>query len=166
MKQNLTKEVKIITFEDATLRFKNFRGAEKKFNAAGTRNFNVVVEPEMAQELIELGFNVKEYTAEEGDSPEYMLKVNVSYKFRGPNVTLISSSGKTMLDEDTIEILDSSFIEKVDFNVNVSQYSNAQGDGYSLYLRNMYVSIEEDDLQQKYANVDTSEEFLNMGHEF
>jgi hypothetical protein len=70
-----------VTIEGARLVFRNFAGNETPMNAAGKRNFAVVLDPEMAAHLEKTGWNVKRKPPkEEGDDEFIYLPVSVSYK--------------------------------------------------------------------------------------
>ena len=53
------KQTNNIMIENARLIFKNFSGEESKFNRGGNKNFCVVLDPEMAQDLADEGWNIK-----------------------------------------------------------------------------------------------------------
>lgn len=142
------------TFEDARIIWKNFAGAEKQFNEAGDRNFNLVLSPEDAEAMRNDGWNVKTRPPrEEGDDPIHVLKVKVSYKGRPPRAVLITSRGRTNLDESTIEMIDYADIEKVDLIINPFHWNIRGEDGVTAYLHAIYVTIREDYLELKYADV-------------
>ena len=84
------------------------------------------------------------------------MQVAVSYKNRPPKVVLISSKGQTLLDEDKINMLDWAEIENVDLTINPSRWDVNGRKGIKAYLRSIYVTIVEDELDQKYSNVPDS----------
>lgn len=143
-----------VTFEKARMIFKNFSGAPSRYNKEGQKNFCVIIpDMETADKLAHDGWNVKMLKArddEEMDRP-YM-KVNVTFKGpRPPKVVMITSSGRTVLDEDTIGTLDFADILEVDMIVRPYNWENGDDYGVSAYLKTMYVTIDEDDLERKYA---------------
>lgn len=154
MSTAIRKRLENLMVEDARIIFRNFAGEEKQFNPAGERNFALVIDNAIAPAMMEDGWNVKYLKArEEGEDPQAMLKVKVSYKRQPPKVVLISSKGRTTLPEDMIEMLDYIDIAKVDLIVNPSWYDFNGRQGYSAYLKSIYVTILEDDLEKKYADI-------------
>lgn len=156
-----------VLFEDARLIFKNFKGEEGSFNRKGSRNFHVLLQPDIAQAMVGDGWNVKFLKKREDDDPnepeQAHLPVQVSYDIKPPHIVMLSSAGRTELSEKEVEILDYVDIEKVDFIVNPYNFPSINGrpPGVSAYLKSMFVTIREDYLEQKYANVGASgqEEF-------
>lgn len=143
-----------LMIEDARIIFRNFAGVAKQFNEEGKRNFNLVIPEEAADGMQEAGWNIKYLKPrEEGDSPQPILKVNVSYKHRPPVVVLITSKGRTNLGEEDIDVLDWQEIENVDLRVSPSKWDMNGRQGVSAYLRSIYVTIREDYLEQKYMDV-------------
>jgi hypothetical protein len=154
MSTAIRKRLENLMVEDARIIFRNFAGEEKQFNPAGERNFALVIDNAVAPAMMEDGWNIKYLKPrEEGDDPQAMLKVKVSYKRKPPTVVLISSKGRTTLPEDMIEMLDYIDIAKVDLIVNPSWYDFNGRQGYSAYLKSIYVTILEDDLEKKYADI-------------
>ena len=98
-----------IIIDGARIWARNFSGKEGKFNAAGDRNFNVWIEPELAMKLKEDGWNVKDYIprSDPDAEPRYFIKVSVSYRNIPPKIYRVNSSNKRVaLDEDTVGTLD------------------------------------------------------------
>jgi hypothetical protein len=148
-----------ITFEDARLIFRNFQGKGTPYNDEGKRNFGVLLNDELAEQLAADGWNVK-HLKPAADDPEQheqpWLKVNVKYGMYPPIAVLINSRGKIKLDEDTIGQLDWTRIKNVDLVVRPYNYpaSNIRPAGVSAYMKAIYVTIQEDSLEEKYADLD------------
>lgn len=147
-----------ITIEDAKIIFKNFAGKEGRYNAKGNRNFCVVLDDELAHQLADDGWNVK---FPESDDPERTLspylQVKVKYgESRPPKIVLITSRGKELLSEDDISMLDWAAIDSVDLIIRPYNYEVRGNSGVSAYLKSMYVTIIEDELELKYADVPES----------
>lgn len=143
-----------VTIEDAKIIFRNFAGKEGRYNAKGNRNFCVVLDEEIAERMTEDGWNVK---WPKSDDPESNLKpyiqVKVKYGEIPPKVVLISSRGKSKLDEDDISMLDWAAIETVDIIIRPYNYEVGGKSGVSAYLKSMFVTIQEDELELKYSNI-------------
>jgi len=148
-----------ITIEDARVLFKNFEGRETKYNQAGSRNFCVVLDEKTAQDMIADGWTgVRTLKAKNEDEPDsWIVQVRVSYKNKPARIVMISSKGRTELDEDTVDLLDDLDFKTADmiispFNWTMPARGNIPAtNGVSAYLRKMFVTIEEDYLDLKYA---------------
>ena len=147
-----------VVLEGRRILFRNFAGEEGRFNAKGNRNFNVVLEPEEAEAMLKDGWNIKYLQPrEEGDEPLPRLEVTVKYGKIPPRVILITSKGKTQLDEDMISLLDWAEIENVDMIVRPYEWGPINGKtGVKAYLKSIYVTIREDELERKYMDVPDS----------
>lgn len=149
-----------ITIENVTLIFRNFSGLESQYNRKGQRNFSVVLDdPDFVKQLEGDHWNVK-YTKprEEGDEPTPYLPVEVKFENYPPNIWMITSSGRTRVTEDMVETLDWSDFSKVDIVVNPYDWTMPNGSsGRKAYLKTMFVTINEDDLERKYAMMDDGE---------
>lgn len=140
--------------EHARLIFKNFSGASKKFNPPGNRNFHVILDPETADRLQAEGWNVKVHSPrDEYTEPLYTLPVKVSYKYYPPKIVLVTSNGKTILDESEIHMLDFAQFVNVDLMISPYSYDFNGNSGVTAYLKSMYYSIYEDELEKKYSNI-------------
>lgn len=143
-----------VTFEDVRIVFRNFAGKEGQYNREGDRNFAVLLDDRMTQQLEDTGWNVKYLKPrEEGDLPQAYLPVSVSYKGRPPRVVMITSKGRNPLDEAQIEVLDWVEIKSVDLIVRPYDWVVNAKSGRKAYLKSIFVIIHEDELELKYADL-------------
>lgn len=140
--------------ENVRIIFRNFAGEEKTFNPKGRRNFSVVLDPDMAKQMEADGWNVKRKPPrEEGDDELIHLPVTVHFGKRKPRLIMITSRGRTVLEEDTIELLDWAEFEMVDIIIRPYDWEVSGNTGRKAYLKTMYATIKENELELKYANV-------------
>jgi hypothetical protein len=145
-----------VLIEDADLVFRNFAGREGMYNREGDRSFAVKLSTELADALAADGWNVKTLRArDEDESPQPYLQVSVGYKGRPPTIILISSRGRTPLDEDTVETLDQIDIQRVDLIIRPFDWTVRENTGRKAYLQSMYVTMNEDALALKYNDIAT-----------
>jgi hypothetical protein len=152
----MTKEK--ITIMNAKLCYKNFAGKETEFNAAGARNFSVILDDELAQELMSKGYNVKVKPPREGyddDGNFNTLKINVKFGSNpalNPQIIRIMNGKKVNLNERTIGSLDWDEIENVDLRIRPYSWARAGRSGVAAYLESMYVTVVDDPLAAKYQD--------------
>jgi hypothetical protein len=146
-----------IEFEDARIGFRNFSGVAGTYNAPGKRNFCVFLNDEEAKILEEDKWNVKYLKPkDEGDLPIPYLQVSISYENIEPKVVLITSKGKTILNESTIVMLDWAEIVSLDLVIRPYNWEKAGKRGIKAYVKEMYVVIAEDRFAEKYKDVPDS----------
>jgi hypothetical protein len=146
-----------LRLEDVKIIFKNFRGEKGPYNEAGVRSFSVVVDdPKFAADLIDEGWALKPLKNEEGDIDAYHLPVKVNYVSRQPPriyKVSMSNKGQFPLDERTVDMLDYLPIDYADVILNPYQWEVRGESGVKAYCQTMYVVIEENELDIKWANL-------------
>lgn len=147
-----------VTMEDMRLIFRNFEGKATQYNNKGDRNFAVILGEDIAQSMLADGWNVKRLKPREDDEePEETPYLPVAVNFdkgKPPRIVMLSSKGRTNLGPDEVEVLDWVSIDKVDLIVRPYHWEvNGKG-GIKAYLQTMFVTIEEDELERKYAEMD------------
>ena len=153
---------KNITIENARIGFRNFSGKEGKYNPPGTRNFCVFLDLDIAQELEQDGWNVRwlQPRDEQEDKQGY-LQVAVNFENIPPKIIMISSRGKTVLDDESVSLLDWAEIKEIDliirpYNWTLQKGTKNEKSGVKAYVKSMYITIVEDDFEKKYLDVPDS----------
>lgn len=145
---------KSVMFEDARLLFRNFSGKEGLYNREGDRNFCLIITPEEAEILRDEGWNVKYLKPrEEEDLPQPYLQIKVQFGKYPPRIALITSKGRTDLEEKNASILDWAEIKRVDLTIRPHTWEVSGKSGIKAYLKAIYVTIEEDPLEMRYMDV-------------
>lgn len=145
-----------VMIEEAELVFRNFAGKEGPFNEEGTRSVCVILPPELASQMTSDGWNVKQMKPRLDDdgNPEptrFYINVAVSYKIKPPTIVMMTSKARTKLTEDTVETLDWANIKVADIIFRPRKYDVRGESGTKAYLQSLYVTIDEDALERKYA---------------
>lgn len=157
----MTEERKVtsnVHIEGAQLIYKNFKGKQTQYNSEGERNFGVLLNDELAENLARDGWNVKHRKPKEDDPDQYRqpwLPVKVKFGHIPPIAVLINDRGKMKLDEDTIDQLDWSRIKNCDLIIRPYNYPSFGGRpaGVAAYMKAIYVTVEEDEFEKKYADI-------------
>lgn len=153
----MDKKINNIIIENARIGFKNFSGEAGKFNAAGNRNFCVFLEKDMGVTLQEDGWNIRWLKPKDQDEDETpYLQVSVTFNNFPPKVVLISNKSKTTLDEESIKILDWAEIDNVDVIIRPYTWEVNGKSGIKAYVKSMYVTIVQDEFENKYYDVPDS----------
>lgn len=152
-------EANTFMIENAKIIFRNFEGKEGQYNRNGDRNFAVIIPDEKtAQNMLKDGWNVKYLQArEEGEEATPYIQVAVSYKNRPPRIIMMTSTARTVLTEDNVEILDWADIRSSDLICRAYEWDVNGKTGVKAYLQSLFVTIEEDYLERKYSVNDQEE---------
>lgn len=154
MSNALTRVTQNILMENAQVVFRNFAGREGQYNREGDRNFCVLLDDDLAENLLADGWNVKRLRPRDGDEVgTAYLQVSVGFKNRPPTIGLITSKGRTNLTEDTVDILDWIDIANTDVVIRPYNWSVNGGSGVKAYVKSLFITAEEDYLQLKYNDV-------------
>lgn len=142
-----------LKIENAHIIYKNFSGNRDQYHP-GRRSFSVVLEEADANILEADGWNVRHRPSKANpDEIIHSLPVEARFDNFPPRVVMIGETSKrvTFLDENTIGQLDTAAIKNFDLLINPSRWTAAGKTGVKAYLKTAYVTIEEDDLDLKYA---------------
>lgn len=144
-----------VTLEGVRIVYRNFEGKQDKYNEEGNRNFAIVLDDEQYEKFLADGWNVKRKPSkEEGEGYFNTFPVKVNFKGRRPpRLVLITSKGRTSLDEDLAMIIDYADIEFCDVMIRPYDWTVNGNKGRKAYLVAIYVKIHEDALERKYAEV-------------
>src|SRR5580765_4068512 len=138
--------------ENAELIYKNFKGEEGPYNRSGERNFGVILDDKAAEAMAKDGWAVKfPEPGDEESGKRPFIKVKVGYKIRPPKIVMITSTARTDLTQDTVAVLDWADIRVADIIAQASYWNVGGKTGIAAYLKTMFVIVDEDALELKYA---------------
>lgn len=142
-----------LIIEDARIAFRNFSGKEGRFNPVGKRNFCVLLEHEVALKLADEGWNIRWLTPRDvEDEPRGYMQVEVSFKNIPPKIVIVNEHGQTLMDEDSVSILDWADIKETKIIIRPYNWEVSGKKGVKAYLKTMYVAIVEDEFEARYSN--------------
>lgn len=147
-----TNNGKTFMVEGARLVFRNFSGKEGQYNREGDRNFAVILDDGTAEAMLADGWNVKYLQARDPeDTPTPYIQVAVNFNNRPPRVVMITSTARTNLNEESVGVLDWAEISNCDLIARAYEWTVNGKSGIKAYLQSMFITIEEDELERKYA---------------
>lgn len=129
----------ILQIDNARITHKNFAGEASPYNREGDRNFSLIIDSqEIADRLIEDGWNVKIRPARDVDEDDFMyLPVKVKFNGRGPNIRLQSGNNKELLNEETVAILDDAYLINCSMDIRPYDWEVSGKTGRTAYLHAM-----------------------------
>jgi hypothetical protein len=149
--------------ENVRIIYRNFAGREGQFNQEGDRNFAVLLDDKTAKQLEKDGWAVRWLKPRPNDEDQVrqpILPCSIKYRgrsgrqVRAPRIVMVTSRGRTNLTENEVEVLDWADIVNVDLIVRPHEWSVSGNTGIKAYVQSMYVTIREDELERKYADLD------------
>lgn len=151
-------DAKTFMVEDARLVFRNFSGKEGQYNREGDRNFSVILDEKVAKLMLKDGWNVKYLASREDGEPDTpYIQIAVNFRNRPPRVVMITSTSRTNLTEDSVDVLDWANIQTADLIARAYDWVVGDKHGTKAYLQSLFVTIEEDALERKYAINDSKD---------
>jgi hypothetical protein len=139
--------------EGAELIYKNFRGEPGPYNKDGDRNFCVILEDNVAEEMARDGWAVKfPEPGDEESTKRPFIKVKVAYKFRPPQITIITSRARTKIGQDEVAMMDWADTKNIDLIAQAYNWTVGGKSGITAYLQTMFVIMNENALELKYAS--------------
>lgn len=149
-----------VTIEGARIIFRDFSGEKNKYN--NDKTFGVVLEPDLAERLKADGWPVRFLEPRnEDESGLYFMNVKVAFGKIPPQIVMISGGTKKELTEETVNILDWANFANVDLKISPFNYDVNGHQGVKPYLRCLWVTLAEDDLEAKYRNIPYANEPVN-----
>mgnify|MGYP004561987329 FL=1 len=142
-----------LKIENAHIIYKNFAGNRDQYHP-GKRTFSIELDEDEANALAADGWNVRRKpTKSDPDVIINTIPVELRFDIFPPKIVMIGESSKRIsyLDESTVGQLDAAAIKNVDLMIRPREWSTAGKSGVKAYLKTAYITIEEDDLDLKYA---------------
>lgn len=144
-----------ITIRDARIIFRDFDGSKNPYN--NNRTFTVVLEDQFAEEVQADGWDVKWLEPRNEDETRLaVLKVTISFgedRDKWPEVVMIENDKKKRLGPKNINILNWANFEHVDVKIRPYNWEFNGRTGVKAYLNALWVTIKEDDLEEKYRSI-------------
>lgn len=132
--------------------FSHFDGREDTFNAEGDYNFNIILDEDTAKRLAGIGWNIRTMDPyEEGDDPEHLLKVKISYKYEPPKIYLIKGERKLRAEPRDLADIRRDTTERIDVIITPSRWVVGPNSGISAYAKELYAQVKESRFSAKYA---------------
>lgn len=145
-----------VELEDVTVKWNwsHFDGRADGLNDLGDHNFTIILDERTALELRDAGWTgVKENEPyEEGDPPEWTLKIKISYKYEAPKVFLIKGERKFRAEESDLADIRRDATEQIDVIITPSRWVQGNRTGVTAYAKELYAKIRESRFSRKYAD--------------
>ncbi len=142
--------------------WRNFEGRKEKYNENGNRFFTLSLPDDIADALIERGFNVRirVVKTDDGDRAYKNLKVNLKYygSQYDPKVYFMQADGShSTLDENSIKLLDTMRFADAAMDIYPKSYIDMSTgeEKYSARLNKMLFTQEVDEFEKEFGFIDS-----------
>jgi len=149
------KRMHTVTLEDIKIVKQNFAGREvPPYNPEGRRNFLALIPDEKAEAMRDDGWKIGRLKPfEEEEVGPCFLPVHVRFDPHPPRIVLMSSHGKTDLEERDMKMLDVLTFSRIDLIVNPYMWDANGNSGVKAYVKTLFLTMEPDELEEKYYDV-------------
>lgn len=161
MNKKVNKDKIEIKIENAKIGFRNFEGAEGKFNPAGNRNFCVWLDTNTANQMMEDGWNIKWLKSLPDEEPQAILQVKLNFGNYPPNIVMVADEKMTRLNEGNVNVLDFAELDQIDLILRGYEWTVSGKSGIKAYLKTGYFVLAVDELAKKYSqSLDSAQESI------
>lgn len=151
-----------LTFNNVEFAFRpNFSGADPNgYNDRHQRYFDIRLDEETAKDLADEGWSVRTYIPKtDPDSPVLSLRAFIRFDKVPPRHAYMFSGNRSVkLTEENVGSLDYADIENVDVVIRPYNWNQNGRVGTKAMVEELYVTIRESRLYEKYADIIESED--------
>lgn len=147
---------RVINFENCQIIHRNFAGeVDPNYNKNGDREFSLILQPEMADQLQADGWNVKrKRPINDPQAPELIYtSIKVAFGKFPPRIYMVCGENLQTLTEAELHILDNADIIKCDLTINPYHWTRQRESGVKGYLKIGYFTIREEPFAEKYKHL-------------
>lgn len=145
-----------VELEDVKVKWNwsHFDGRADTFNDEGDYNYTLILDEKTAADMLEAGWTgIKENPPyEEGDPPEWTLKVKISYKYEAPRIYLIKNNRKIRAEESDLRDIRRDTCLQMDVILTPSRWVNGPRTGVTAYTKELYAEIKQSRFADKYED--------------
>ena len=146
----------------ARIMFPNFAGEEQDYNHAGKRNFRLVVNEALAEEMKNQGVFIRERPPrEDDDEPQLLMKVGI---YRDADIRLLTRGKMTQLAFEDFDMVDKEFrkghVDNGNISIELHVSKNTRVASSAPYVRvdTMIVPIRKSRLLEEYEEYESDDE--------
>ena len=149
-----------LVVRDAKIIFRNFSGRDTKYDNSGKKTFCIFIgDRETADMLRDYGWYVKPLKSRNDEEEHFCIQVTVKFhedrEFLNPVIEAYTRQQKTVLDDESVGILDFADIYNINIVLSPYYYKDRNGESkISAYLKKLAVAIDEDDFSDEYGYSD------------